>query len=239
MGREYQLQEAPLVSKLNLYQATEIGTANVDLECARHIHESTDASQLSNVCVKLDLPLYAAQDVHIMFKKLTRKRMQDRDKYAIKRMELENLMELGMATDEDLHYLRMDRPKGCTKAHIVIFAVYFVCRKYRLPKTGEEIIEAVQMNFGNKRTFTMLKTCLRNDAMAQDLGIEYDCDSAEYYAKLLLRDLKKKMGASMTYDRIERYTFENLQYITDGRDDAKARRALNLAIKNTRLCVPI
>ena len=93
LGPDYQLQETTSSSKLNLYQITEVGCKKVNLEFARHIHENkSDVSQISNVCVKLNLPIYAAQDINIVYQKLSKHKQQERKAYAEK---LKQLLESG------------------------------------------------------------------------------------------------------------------------------------------------
>ena len=240
IGREPQLQEATSGSKLNLYQLTGIGTKKVNLDCARHIHENRpDLSQISNICVKLDLPIYAAQDVNVIYQKLSRYWQQEKNTYAEKLRKLESLVGQGLARKESVDILKQSRPKVCTKSHIAAFAVHLVCRKYGLPRSDGQIIEAVKMNLGIKRTFTILKAYSLNEISAQGLGIECRCDKTSYYMRLLLSGLQNAIGNGRLYDRISRQAIANLQNICDKREDLRARRALDLAIKGARLHVRI
>lgn len=240
LARESQLQETSSGSKLNLYQLTEIGTKKVNLDCARHIHENRpDLSQISNICVKLDLPIYAAQDVNVIYQKLSRYWQQEKNTYAEKLRKLESLVGKGLARKESVDILKQSRPKVCTKSHIAAFAVHLVCRKYGLPRSGRQIIEAVKMNLGIKRTFTILKAYSLNEISAQGIGIECRCDKTSYYMRLLLLGLQSVIGNGHLYDRISRQAIANLQNICDKREDLRARRAIDLAIKGAKLHVRI
>jgi len=241
MSREYQLQEEAVSgSKLNLYQVTEIGTKKVNLECARHIHENkSDVSQISNVCVKLDLPIYSAQDVNIIYQKLSKYKQQERKTYSEKLRNLSALVVKDLEREESVTILKRNRPKGCTKAHIAAFAVHLVCRKYGLPKSDEQIIKAIRMNFGIKRTFTILKAYSLNEITAQELGIECKYDKANYYMRLLLSRLQRTIGNGHLYYKIEHQAIANLQNIDDKREAVRAKRALDLAIRGAKLHVRI
>lgn len=240
LGTEYQWQETVSGSKLNLYQITEIGTKKVNLDCSRHIHENkSDVSQISNVCVKLDLPIYAAQEVNIIYQKLSRQKQLERNAYAEKLRKVSALVQKGLEGEESIGILKRNRPKGCTKAHIAAFAIHLVCRKYGLPKSDEQILEAIRMNFGIKRNFTILKAYSLNEITAQDLGIECRYHKASYYMRLLLSRLQCTIGSGRLYDAIERQAVANLQNIDDKREDVRAKRALDLAIRGAKLHVRV
>lgn len=236
LGNDYQPQEASSGSRLNLYQATGVGTKKVNLDCARHIHENKpDVSQLSNVCVKLDLPIYAAQDANAIYQKLSRHKQKERKEYAEKLRNLSALVQKGLAEEECLAILKRNRPKGCTKAHIAAFAVHLVCRKYGIPKSDEGILEAIKMNFGMKRVFTILKTYSLNRVIAENLGIKCNYDKSNYYMRILLVPLREKIGDGLLYHKIERKAIENLYFITDLRENTRAQRALDLALEGATL----
>ena len=240
LGNDYQMQEIPSGSKLNLYQATEVGTKKVNLDCARHIHENnSDISQLSNVCVKLDLPIYAAQDANAIYQKISRQKQKERQEHAEKLKKLSTLAQKDMEQEENLADLKRERPKGCTRAHVAAFAVHLVCRKYGLPRSDKQILEGIRMNFGIKRTFTILKAYSLNEITAQEIGIECNHDKASYYVRLLLSRLQNTIGSGHLYGIIERQTISNLRNIDDTRADARAHRALGLAIKGAKLNVRI
>ena len=147
VGKDFQLQEAPAGSKLNLYQATEVGTKKVNLDCARHIHENnSDISQLSNICVKLDLPIYAAQDANAIYQKILRQKQKEREEHAEKLRDLSAPTGEDSQQEETISLLKRSRPKGCTKAHIAAFAVHLVCKKYGLPRSDNQILVAFRLN---------------------------------------------------------------------------------------------
>lgn len=240
LGNDFQVQEVQSGSKLNLYQITEIGTKKVNLDCSRHIHENkSDVSQISNVCVKLDLPIYAAQDVNIIYHKLSKQKQQERKAYAERLEKVSVLAQKDSNGNEDVNTVKRHRPKGCTKAHIATFAVHLVCRKYGLPKSDEQILEAIRMNFGIKRNFTILKAYSLNEITAQELGIECRYHKASYYMRLLLSGLQGTIGSGRLYDTIERQAVANLQNIDDKREDVRAKRALDLAIRGAKLHVQV
>lgn len=240
LGTQCQLQETVSSSKLNLYQVTEIGTKRVNLECARHIHENkSDVSQISNVCVKLELPIYAAQDVNTIYQKLSKQKQEERKTYVEKLDKILSLVQKGLEGEESICMLKRNRPKGCTKAHIAAFAVHLVCRKYGLPRSDEQILEAIKMNFGIKRNFTILKAYSLNEITAQELGIECKYHKASYYMRLLLSRLQGTIGSGHLYDTIERQAVTNLQNIDDKREDVRAKRALDLAIRGAKLHVRV
>ena len=240
LGNYYQLQEAPSGSKLNLYQATEVGTKKVNLDCSRHIHENnSDISQLSNACVKLDLPIYAAQDANAIYQKISRQKHKERQEHAEKLKKLSTLAQRDLEQEENLADLKRERPKGCTRAHIAAFAIHLVCRKYGLPRSNDQILDAVRMNFGVKRTFTILKAYSLNEITAQELGIECRYHKASYYLRLLLSRLQGTIGGGQLYGIIERKAVANLQNIGERREDLRAKKALELAIRGAELYVRI
>jgi len=233
LGSDYQLQETTSSSKLNLYQITEVGCKKVNLEFARHIHENkSDVSQISNVCVKLDLPIYAAQDINIVYQKLSKHKQRERKAYSDLIKQYEN-------DGKDISELKRTKPKGCTKAHIVAFASHLACRKYGLPKSDAQIIEAIKMNFGMKRTFTILKTYSLNRITAESLGIVCDYDKSNYYVRILLNKIRSKIGDGPLFNKIQRQAIENLTHITDTRENTRAQRALDLALEGAKLNVQV
>ncbi len=145
----------------------------------------------------------------------------------------------GTEQEESLAVIKRNRPKGCTRAHIAAFALHLVCRKYGLPRSDQQILEAVRMNFGVKRTFTILKAYSLNEITAQELGIECNHDKASYYVRLLLTRLQSAIGNGQLYGTIERQTIVNLRNIDDRRADARAHRALDLAMKGAKLNVRV
>ena len=240
LGPDYQLQETTSSSKLNLYQITEVGCKKVNLEFARHIHENkSDVSQISNVCVKLDLPIYAAQDINIVYQKLSKHKQQERKAYAEKLKQLLDLVAKGLEKEEKVAILKRTKPKGCTKANIVAFASHLACRKYGLPKSDAQIIEAIKMNFGMKRTFTILKTYSLNRITAESLGIVCDYDKSNYYMRILLNKIRSKIGDGHLFNKIQRQAIENLTHITDTRENTRAQRALDLALEGAKLNVQV
>ncbi|SRR5579875_195811 len=240
LGKEYEQEQVQPEAKLNLYQATELGTKKVDLECARHMHESNpDKSALSNACVKLELPIHVAYDANMIYNKVIRQRRKDRIEFAIRLRDLAKMFKKGKAGAEEFEALKRCRPKGCTKAHIASFAIYSVCRMYGLPRTDEQIIDAVRMNFGIKRRFTMLKTYSLNGVAAKDAGVKPEGEKATYYVRLALSKMQDKLGTGALYDMVMRHAIINLQYIQDEREDVRAAKAVKLALGGTIVCVPI
>lgn len=233
LGPDYQLQETTSRSKLNLYQIAEVGCKKANLEFARHIHENkSDVSQISNVCVKLDLPIYAAQDVNIVYQKLSKHKHMEKKVYS-------DSIKQHNTDDTKFLELKRTRPKGCTKAHIVAFAVHLVCRKYGLPRSDVQIIEAIKMNFGMKRTFTILKTYSLNRITAENLGIVCNYDKSNYYMRILLGKIRSKIGDGPLFHKIQRHAIENLSHIADTRENIRARRALDLALEGAKLNVHV
>lgn len=229
LGPDYQLQETAPSSKLNLYQVSEVGCKKVNLEFARHIHENkSDVSQISNICVKLDLPIYVAQEINIVYQKLLKHKQKEKKAYA------ESIVH-----NEDISELKRTRPKGCTKAHIVTFAVHLACRKYGLPRSDSQILEAIKMNFGMARTFTILKAYSLNQITASSLGIVCDYDKSTYYMRILLNKIHSKIGDGLLFHKIQRLAIENLVHITDARQNIKAQRALDLALEGAKLNVQV
>lgn len=240
LGSEYSQEEVQSESRLNLYQATGVGTRKVDLECARHIHEpESEISLLSNACVKLNLPIYAAKDASAMYQKIARKKHGEKIEYAEKLHSLAERAIRGLAVEKDLAELQSSRPKGCTRAHTAVFAVHLACKRYGIPRDDSQILEAVRMNFGIKRTFTVLKAYSLNEATARQVGIKCDCDRAVYYVRLELAKLQDRIGTGHLYDRIMRQAVANLQRISDRREDARAHRAVNLALRGARNYVQV
>lgn len=224
LGPDYQLQEIEPNSKLNLYQVAEVGCKKVNLEFARHIHENkSDVSQISNVCVKLDLPIYVAQEINFVYQKLLKNKLKEKKSYV----------------DSKKNNSTLKRPKGCTKAHMVSFAVHLACRKYGLPRSDLQILEAVKMNFGMVRNFTILKAYSLNQVNASNLGIICKYDKSNYYIRILLQKIRAKIGDGPLFNKIQRQMIENLAYITDARENIRVQRALDLALEGAKLNVQV
>lgn len=240
LGQDCQVPETRPPARLNLYQATEVGTGKVDLDCAKHMHDSSsETSAMSNICVKLGLPIYAAQDSNIFYQKIIRKKREDRIAYSRKLIALSTVASSGLVGPEQLDRIKRSRPRACTRAHVAVFSVHTACRKYGLPRSDEQILEAVRMNLGIKRMFTVLKAYSLNEATARELGIECDYDMSSYYLRLLLSRLQQKIGEGPLYNRIASSAAANLQKISDSRDNTKAQRAFELALHGARLDVQI
>lgn len=240
MGRDYNPEQFQSESRLNLFQVLEVGTKKVGLECARHVHEpSSDISKISNACVKLDMPIYAAKDVHAIYQKITRQKCNERIEYAKKLNEFAELAKAGLVDEEKFFLLKRTRPRCCTRAHTAAYAVHLVCKKYGLPRSDVQILDAVWMNFGAKRKFTILKAYSLNEITAREVGIDCSNDKAAYYVRLLLSRLQDKIGTGMLYDRIMRQAVANLQKIQDRREDVRAHRALDLALRGAKFYVQI
>lgn len=224
LGPDYQLQETISNSKLNLYQIAEVGCKKVNLEFARHIHENkSDVSQISNVCVKLDLPIYVAQEINIIYQKLLKHKQKEKKAYS------------DSLTNSELKC----RPKGCTKAHIITFAVHLACRKYGLPRSDSQILESIKMNFGMVRSFTILKAYSLNQVNASNLGIICNYDKSNYYMRILLKKIHSKIGDGPLFHKIQRQMIENLAHITDARENVRVQRALDLALAGAKLNVQV
>lgn len=240
LGHNYLPEQAQSESKLNLYQATEIGTKKVNLECARHMHESNpDKSALSNACVKLGLPIHVAHDANTIYRKIIRKRQKEKIEYAIRLKELADMVKRDKAGCEELEALKRCRPRGCTKAHTAAFALHSVCMMYGLPRTDEQILESVRMNFGVKRRFTMLKAYSLNGVTEHEFVIKPKCDKATTYVRLQLSKMQDKLGTGALYDKVMRHAIMNLEHIHEKREDARAAKAVELALGGIRLAVQI
>ncbi|MDE1863006.1 MAG: TFIIB-type zinc ribbon-containing protein [Thaumarchaeota archaeon] len=240
LGRDYQPENAQSESKLNLYQATEVGTAKVNLECARHMHEANpDKSALSNACTKLELPLHASQDASAIYHTMQEQRQKEWIEYALRLEDLTNKAKKDLAGEGEVAALKGCRPKRSTKAQTAAFAIDLVCKKNGLPRADDQIIDAVMMNFGVKRKFTMLKAYSLNEITARNAGIDCSYPKQVYHIRLLLSGMQGKIGSGALYYKIMRHAIMNLQKITAGREDARAARAVGLALKGIRLHVPV
>ena len=226
LDRDLQAPECPPAAKLNLYQATSIGGGRVDLDCARHFHEGDrDMSHISNACVKLNLPMYTSQEANSTYHKVARKQR--------------SAVRAARAQGWNGRVPPSGRQRRFSRAHTAAFAMHDACRKYGIPKSESEIVEAVMMNFGIKQKFTMLKAYSLSEFVAQDAGVECGRENAEYYLRLLLSDLQSSIGPGQVYDGIVRRAFWNLQMISDVRQNSRARRALDLAKQGAVLNVRI
>ncbi|HJU13574.1 MAG TPA: hypothetical protein VJ792_03885 [Candidatus Nitrosotalea sp.] len=227
LDRFYEDDSTPISSKLNLYQATGIGGAKVRIECARHIHErKDDTSHISNICVKLDLPIHMAKEIDWLYHKvLKQKSVESKGK--------------GACNPVNKGHHATTRMRGCTKAHIAAYAVHNTCTKYGMPKMDREVLDAVRMELGAKKEFTMLKAYSLVEFTVRAIGISCDFDRAEYYLRLLLARLRERIGTGQVYDRISLQAFSFLRMISDTRANAKARRALNLAVRGAGLHVQV
>lgn len=240
LGTDYQPEHAEYGSKLNLYQATEVGTARVALDCARHMHEAhPDKSLLSNACTKLQLPMHASREAAAIYHKVIQHRRKEKVEHALRLKHLALRKMAGLAESGELEALKANSPAGCTRAHTAAFAIHTVCRKLGLPRTEDEILEAIRMNFGARRNFTMLKAYTLNETVAREAGIECRYASDAYYVRLLLAGMRKKIGTGRMYDRVMRDATMNLQYVTESRANARASRAVSLALRGIRLYVPV
>lgn len=233
LGTESLSGEAPPFSKLNLYQMESVGTAKVALECARHIHEQDrDMSRMSSVCVKLDLPMYAAKDAYSTYAKVLRRTREDRAAFA-------RSLAAFPAPPHGSPPATLERPKYFTKAHVAAFAIHLSCNRYALPRSDSAILAAVKSNFGAKKEFTILRAYSLVELTARDLGIGLVFDKSSYHLRLLLTRLQQEIGPCEAYDRVSVLAFENLLMILKGRDDDRARRAFEIAKRSVGLHVQV
>jgi len=126
------------------------------------------------------------------------------------------------------------RPKRSTKAQTAAFAIDLACKKNGLPRTDDQVIDAVMMNFGVKRKFTMLKAYWLNEITARNAGIDCSYPKQVYHIRLLLSGMQGKIGSGALYCKVMRQAIMNLQNITDGNEDARAARASRACAKGDK-----
>ena len=222
--------EAP-VSKMNLYQAIGVGTAKVNLGCARLMHEpGRDMSMVSSACTKLDLPMHAAQEAYSTYLKILHEKRRGR--YPRDGSKGSAGCPGGQETNGPA------RARAFTKAHIATFAIHRACCKYGIPRPNNVILEAVMSNFGTKKKFTILKAYSEVGPTARSIGITCEFGKSVYYLRLYLARLQESIGPGPLYDVISLLAYGNLEEL-GGSDGCRARAALDIAKRSAGLHVQV
>jgi transcription initiation factor TFIIIB Brf1 subunit/transcription initiation factor TFIIB len=129
-------------------------------------------------------------------------------------------------------YTKLRNNTTYSKADIASFALFTASRRYSIPKSEQEIQDAIRMAFRVKRVPTMLKVFSRIKLTAENLGINYSNDEREsesYYLNLYLAREQQKLGLMVDFELVRkraRVLFEAMS----GTNEAKARKAVQIAM---------
>lgn len=126
-------------------------------------------------------------------------------------------------------YKKLRRNTNCSKAEIASFALFCSCKRYSIPRSEEEIGDAIRMGFKVKRVPTILGAFSRVKLLAEDLGIVYPaCNKTEYYyLNLYLAREEQKLEHIVDFDLIRKRAISLFEAM-DGNAEARARRAVQI-----------
>ncbi|WP_205097701.1 hypothetical protein [Candidatus Nitrosotenuis uzonensis] len=129
-------------------------------------------------------------------------------------------------------YTKLRNNTTYSKADIASFALFTASRRYSIPKSEQEIQDAIRMAFRVKRVPTILKVFSRIKLTAENLGINYSKDEKEsesYYLNLYLAREQQKLGSKVDFELVRkraRVLFEAMS----GTNEARARKAVQIAM---------
>jgi transcription initiation factor TFIIIB Brf1 subunit/transcription initiation factor TFIIB len=127
-------------------------------------------------------------------------------------------------------YTKLRNNTTYSKAEIASFALFTATRRYSIPKSEQEIQDAIRMAFRVKRLPTMLKVFSRVKLAAENLGINYKDEKHEsYYLNLYLARVQQKLDSKVDFGLVRkraRALFEAM----NGTNEARARKAVQIAM---------
>lgn len=125
-------------------------------------------------------------------------------------------------------YTKLRNNTTYSKADIASFALFTASRRYSIPKSEQEIQDAIRMAFRVKRIPTMLKVFSRIKLTAETLGINYKDESESYYLNLYLAREQQKLGPKVDFDLVRKRA-RTLFEAMSGTNEARARKAVQIA----------
>lgn len=128
-------------------------------------------------------------------------------------------------------YKKLRRNTSCTKAQIASFALFCSCKRYSIPRSEEEIGDAIRMGFKVKRVPTILAAFSKVKLLAEGLGISCSEGSKTeyYYLNLYLARKQQRLGHVVDFDLIRKRAMSLFEAM-DGNNETKARRAVKIAL---------
>lgn len=127
-------------------------------------------------------------------------------------------------------YTKLRNNTTYSKADIASFALFTASRRYSIPKSEQEIQDAIRMAFRVKRIPTMLKVFSRIKLTAETLGINYKDEKSEsYYLNLYLAKEQQKLDSKVDFDLV-RNRARTLFEAMSGTNEARARKAVQIAM---------
>lgn len=128
-------------------------------------------------------------------------------------------------------YQKLRRNTSCSKAQIASFALFCACKRYSIPRSEDEIGDAIRMGFKVKRVPTMLAAFSKVKLLAEGLGIPYSGEKKTeyYYLNLYLAKEQKRLGDMVNFDLIRKRAMSMFEAM-NGNNEARARRAVQIAL---------
>lgn len=117
-------------------------------------------------------------------------------------------------------------------ASIALFSLFTSCKRYSVPKTPDEIKEAIMFTFSLKRVPSLLKACSLVHSLLMTMTAEEqkrvisDCktDSFEYYLNIHINKIQKPIDRETLKDKARR-----IAKAFQGNNEYKARIAVQMA----------
>lgn len=128
-------------------------------------------------------------------------------------------------------YKKLRRNTSCTKAQIASFALFCSCKRYSIPRSEDEIRDAIRLGFKVKRVPTILGAFSKLKLSAENLGIlgPEGNKTEHYYLNLYLARAQEKLASALDFDLIRRKAMSLFESMS-GNDEARARKAVQMAL---------
>lgn len=128
-------------------------------------------------------------------------------------------------------YKKLRRNTSCTKAQIASFALFCSCKRYSIPRSEEEIRDAIRLGFKVKRVPTILGAFSKLKLPAEDLGIpgSKGNKTEHYYLNLYLARTQKELDCVLDFDLIRKKAMSLFESMS-GNNEARARKAVQMAL---------
>jgi len=127
------------------------------------------------------------------------------------------------------NYCKIIKNVKSSRAEAACFALFVVCRRYSIPRKDEEIRDAVRIGLCVKRAPTILRSFSRLKNKAEQLGIDCNGHSADYYLNLYLSKAQHYLPDQLSFNKVKQRA-RNLFSSLNGNVESRARRAVELAL---------
>lgn len=130
-------------------------------------------------------------------------------------------------------FCKLEKKSMCPKSYIAIFSLFSCCKKYSIPRSQQEIRNAVMMTFCLKKVPTVLKSYttvhqillgLQEDEKNK-VSVEHATESFEYYLNLYCSKIKKPLDIKLVKDKARR-----ISNSISGNCEYRARMAVKMVV---------